>query len=288
MSWIDVLRETPALLYGATLALGLVVGSFLNVVIHRLPRMVEEDWRRACAEANGDQTTAPTMNLASPGSHCPHCGHRLRIRENIPLVSYLMLGRRCSACGAHISVRYPIVEALTAILSVTVVWKLGPGWEAAGALVLTWSLIALAAIDLDTQLLPDAITLPLLWLGLLFNLWDGFTDSRSAILGAAMGYLVLWLLFHVFRLATGKEGMGYGDFKLLALLGAWLGWQHLPQILVLSAGVGALVGGFLIFARGHDRQVAIPFGPYLASAGWIGLIWGDAINRAYLEWAGLA
>jgi leader peptidase (prepilin peptidase)/N-methyltransferase len=291
MTWVEVLKHTPALLYGATGALGLIVGSFLNVVIYRLPRMIEEDWRRACAETPGreqDAPAAPSMTLARPGSHCPHCGHPVQPLENIPLLSYLLLRGRCSACRQPIGLRYPIVEAATGLLSVVVIWQLGPGWAAAGALVLTWGLIALAAIDLDTQILPDAITLPLLWLGLLLSLGGWLSDSPSAILGAAAGYLALWSLFQLFRLLTGKEGMGYGDFKLLAMLGAWLGWQHLPQIVVLSALVGALVGGFLVLARGHDRQVPIPFGPYLAAAGWIGLLWGDAINHAYLQWAGLA
>jgi leader peptidase (prepilin peptidase)/N-methyltransferase len=291
MAWLDAITQTPSLLYGATGALGLIVGSFLNVVIYRLPRMMEEDWRRACAETLGHEQgapAAPSLTLARPGSHCPSCGHPVRPLENIPLLSYLVLGGHCSACREPIGLRYPIVEAMTGLLSVAVVWQLGPGWTAAGGLVLTWGLIALAVIDLDTQILPDAITLPLLWLGLLLSLGGWITDARSAILGAAAGYLALWGVFQLFRLLTGKEGMGYGDFKLLAVLGAWLGWQHLPQIVVLSALVGALVGGFLILVRGHDRQEPIPFGPYLAAAGWIGLLWGDAINRAYLQWAGLA
>jgi len=290
MTWLDTIMQTPALLYGATAALGLIVGSFLNVVVYRLPRMIAEDWRRACAQTLGREEelpAAPLMTLARPGSQCPRCGHAVRPLENIPVLSYLLLGGRCSACGGAIGLRYPVVEAVTGLLSVVVVWQLGPGWAAAGALALTWGLIALAAIDLDTQLLPDAITLPLLWLGLLLSLGGWLTDSRSAILGATAGYLVLWSMFQLFRLLTGKEGIGYGDFKLLALLGAWLGWQHLPQILVLSALAGALVGSFLILARGHDRQVPIPYGPYLAAAGWISLLWGDAINRAYLQWAGL-
>jgi leader peptidase (prepilin peptidase)/N-methyltransferase len=288
MSSIELLVQTPALLYVATGLFALAVGSFLNVVIHRLPRMLEVQWRRECAEteaaAGGDQRP---LSLVAPRSHCPHCGHALRPWENIPLMSYLLLRGRCSACAGPISPRYPLVETVTAVLSVLVVWRLGVGWETWAALLLTWGLIALAFIDLETELLPDVITLPLLWLGLLASLAGWFSDSHSAILGAAIGYLFLWSFFHLFRLATGKEGMGYGDFKLFALFGAWLGWQSLPQVLILSAVTGAIVGILLIVTRGHDRQVPIPFGPYLAGAGWISLLWAGDINRAYLQWSGL-
>jgi leader peptidase (prepilin peptidase)/N-methyltransferase len=290
MPWIETLAREPALLYTGTLLLGLVVGSFLNVVIHRLPRMMTEEWRRECAEVNGEAPpphAAPRLSLSSPGSRCPHCGHAIGPLENIPILSYLFLRGRCSACGGRIGVRYPLIEAITALLSIAVVWRFGPGWEAAAALVLTWGLVALAGIDLDTQLLPDAITQPLLWLGLLLSLAGLFTDPQAAILGAAAGYLSLWGVFQLFRLATGKEGMGYGDFKLLALLGAWLGWQYLPQILLGSAVVGALVGLALIASGRRGRDIPIPFGPYLAVAGWIALLWGDAINRGYMDWAGL-
>jgi leader peptidase (prepilin peptidase)/N-methyltransferase len=291
MQWYNLLEQHPPLLLVVTALFALAVGSFLNVVIHRLPRMIEEDWRRECdqgAEATDKAPAAKSMNLARPASHCPSCGHRLRALENIPLVSYLFLRGRCSACKAPISLRYPLVEAATAVLSVLVVWRFGFTWESLAALVLTWSLVALAVIDLDTQLLPDAITLPLLWLGLLLSLQGWFTDSHSAILGAALGYLSLWGIFQLFRLLTGKEGMGFGDFKLFALFGAWLGWQHLPQIILLSAVTGAVVGTLLIVTRGHDRQIPIPFGPYLAAAGWLSLMWGDAINRTYLQFSGLA
>jgi leader peptidase (prepilin peptidase)/N-methyltransferase len=288
MSSIELLVQTPALLYAATGLFALAVGSFLNVVIHRLPRMLEAQWQRECAEAGF--TTAEDqrpLSLTAPGSHCPHCGHALRPWENIPLLSYLLLRGRCSACAGPISPRYPLVEAVTALLSALVVWRLGIGWDTAAALLLTWGLIALAFIDLETELLPDVITLPLLWLGLLASLAGWFSDSHSAILGAALGYLFLWSFFHLFRLTTGKEGMGYGDFKLFALFGAWLGWQSLPQVLILSAVTGAIIGVLLIVARGHDRQVPIPFGPYLAGAGFISLLWAGDINRAYLQWAGL-
>jgi leader peptidase (prepilin peptidase)/N-methyltransferase len=290
MSWIDLLTQSPPLLYGFTALFGLAVGSFLNVVIHRLPRMIEEDWRRECDEDNRDRADDPVpkqLTLLYPGSHCPRCGHRLRPSENIPLLSYLILRGRCASCGSSIGLRYPAVELFTALLSVLVVWRFGLDWATAGALVVTWALVALSLIDFETQLLPDTITLPLLWLGLLCSLGGWFTDSQSAIVGATLGYVSLWSVFQVFRLVTGKEGMGYGDFKLLALFGAWLGWQHLPQIILISACTGALVGGFLIIARGHDRRVPIPFGPYLATAGWISLMWGDTINEGYLQWAGL-
>lgn len=290
MSLLDVLARIPALLYGITVLFGLAVGSFLNVVIARLPRMLEEDWRRECAGLPGhtDQGEALTgMSLARPKSHCPQCNHVLRPWENIPLLSYLFLRGKCSACAGRISPRYPIVEAATAILSVLVVWRFGIGWETMAALLLTWGLIALAVIDFDTQLLPDSITLPLLWLGLLLSLGGWFTDSDSAILGASLGYLSLWTVYQLFRVLTKKEGMGFGDFKLFALFGAWLGWQQLPQIILLSACVGALVGVTLILFRAHDRQVPIPFGPYLAAAGWVSLMWGETINQAYLAWSGL-
>ncbi len=291
MSWLALIEQHPLLLYGITGLFALMIGSFLNVVIHRLPKMMEHDWRQECASLTDERETAPVearLTLARPGSSCPHCGHRIRAHENIPVLSYLVLRGRCSSCGGKIGLRYPAVEVATALLSILVVWRFGIGWESAAALLLTWGLIALAVIDLDTQLLPDAITLPLLWLGLLLSLGGVFTDSHSAIVGAALGYLSLWSVFQLFRLLTGKEGMGFGDFKLFALFGAWFGWQHLPQIILLSACAGAIIGLALILARGRDSQIPIPFGPYLATAGWISLLWGDAINQAYMQWAGLA
>jgi leader peptidase (prepilin peptidase)/N-methyltransferase len=290
MAWHGLLQQHPWLLYFATLLVGLIVGSFLNVLIYRLPRIMERKWRGECAEVLGHAEENGSMerfDLVRPGSRCPHCGHKIRIWENIPLLSYLLLRGRCSACDTPISLRYPVIEAATAALSVIVVGELGLSWAGASALLLTWSLIALAAIDLDTTLLPDAITLPVLWLGLLLSLAGLFTEPQSAIIGAAFGYLSLWSLYHLFRLITGKEGMGYGDFKLFALFGAWLGWQQLPQIIILSSLVGAVIGMALILLRGHDRNVPIPFGPYLAAAGWISLVWGDELNRLYLAWFGL-
>ena len=264
--------------------LGLCIGSFLNVVIHRLPRMMEQDWLAQCAELRGETTsTAAPLSLAKPRSRCPQCGHQITALENIPLISYLLILKgKCSACSTPISPRYPIIEALTGLLSAYVAWHFGPTIQTAGALLLIWALIALAAIDLDTQLLPDSITLPLLWLGLFFNLSNTYTPLATAVIGAMAGYLALWSVFWLFKLATGKDGMGYGDFKLLAALGAWLGWPMLPAIILLSSVVGAVVGiSLIIFAR-QGRNVPIPFGPYLAAAGGIALFWGEAITERYL------
>ena len=286
----QLLQDSPTALIVATALLGLVVGSFLNVVIHRLPLMMEREWRAQLPEASGATPPAsaePPLGLVSPRSRCPHCGHGIRWHENIPVLSWLYLRGRCSACHASIGLRYPLVELATAGCSALIAWHFGFGWETAAALLLTWALIALSMIDFDHQLLPDAITLPFLWLGLVISLVPLFADSRSAILGAAAGYLVLWGIYHLFRLLTGKEGMGYGDFKLLALLGAWMGWQALPVIVILSSLVGAVVGVAMILLLGRDRQLPIPFGPYLAAAGWITLLWGDQLSGAYLRWAGL-
>jgi leader peptidase (prepilin peptidase)/N-methyltransferase len=264
--------------------LGLLVGSFLNVVIHRLPKMLDNDWRCQCAELRGEELPAgERLTLAYPRSRCPHCGHPISALENIPVVSWLALRRKCSACHAPISPRYPIIEAMSGVFCAFAAAHFGFGWAAAGALLLIWSLIALTFIDIDTQYLPDAITLPLLWLGLLLNTIGTYTDLQSAVVGAMAGYLALWSVYWAFKLATGKEGMGYGDFKLLAALGAWLGWQTLPLIVLLSSLVGALVGIALIVAAKHGRNVPIPFGPYLASAGLIALFWGKDLTLAYLR-----
>lgn len=265
--------------------LGLCIGSFLNVVIHRLPIMMEQDWLAQCAELRGEAApdTGESLTLALPRSRCPSCGHQITPLENIPLLSYLLILKgKCSGCGTRISPRYPIIESLTALLSALTVWHFGPSMQAVGALLLVWSLIALAAIDLDTQLLPDSITLPLIWLGLAFNIAATYTDLGAAVVGAMAGYLSLWSVFWLFKLFTGKEGMGYGDFKLLAALGAWLGWQMLPSIILLSSLVGALVGVALIVAARHGRNVPIPFGPYLAAAGMIALFWGQQLTERYL------
>ncbi|NJD25785.1 MAG: prepilin peptidase [Betaproteobacteria bacterium] len=276
--------EAGAGLAAAAGLLGLCIGSFLNVVIHRLPRMMEREWQAQCAEMRGDAPSTPTesLTLARPRSRCPACGHQISAWQNIPVLSYLLLRGRCAACHAPISVRYPLVEALTGLLSAYLVWRFGPTLQAAGALLLLWALIALTGIDLDTQLLPDTITLPLLWAGLLLNISGTFADLESAVLGAIAGYLSLWSVFWAFKLTTGKEGMGYGDFKLLAALGAWLGWQMLPAVILLSSVVGAIVGLTLIVAARRGRNIPIPFGPYLAAAGLIALLWGPQLNRSYL------
>ena len=263
--------------------LGLFVGSFLNVVIHRLPRMMERDWHAQAAELRGEQAPAnERFNLATPRSRCPHCGHQITMLENIPIVSYVVLRGRCAHCGAGISRRYPIVEALSALLSAYAAWHFGFGASALGALLFVWAMVALTFIDLDTQLLPDDITLPLLWLGLAFNLGTTYTELPDAVIGAMAGYLALWSVFWLFKLATGKEGMGYGDFKLLAAIGAWLGWQILPLTILLSSLVGAVVGIALIVLRRHGREIPIPFGPYLAAAGLLALYWGKPLTEAYL------
>lgn len=282
---IAFLLQEPTVFVLVAAILGLVVGSFLNVVIYRLPVMLHRTWQSQCAELSGEEVVeGEPFNLAVPASTCPHCGHHIRAWENIPVISYLIQRGRCTACGGRISLRYPVVESFTALLTVIVAWHFGFGWQACAGMALTWALIALAVIDLDHQLLPDDITLPFLWLGLLLSLAGVFVDTTDALIGAVVGYLSLWSVYHVFRLLTGKEGMGYGDFKLLALLGAWLGWQMLPLIILLSSLVGAAVGITLILVRGHDRNIPIPFGPYLAAAGWLALLWGDELTGLYLNW----
>jgi leader peptidase (prepilin peptidase)/N-methyltransferase len=280
--------------------LGLVVGSFLNVVIYRLPIMMEREWISQCAElAEGEDiisnnsapanntTDQSTFNLSTPRSRCPHCGHTITTLENIPVVSFLMLRGKCSDCGAKISARYPVIESVTALLSIVIAWHFGFSWPALAGLFFTWALIALTMIDFDHQLLPDSITLPFLWLGLGLSLWNVFINSHTAVVGAIAGYLSLWTVYWLFKLITGKEGMGYGDFKLLAMLGAWMGWKMLPVIILLSSAVGAIVGITLIFAFGRDKAAHIPFGPYLAAAGWIALLWGNDLTNAYLRYSGL-
>lgn len=290
MSLLDYLQQNSSAFLLFIGLLGLTVGSFLNVVIYRLPIMMEREWKTQCHELleTPEEADQPTFNLSIPRSRCPSCSHQIRAIENIPVLSYLFLKGRCSQCSTPISIRYPLVELATGLLSLTVAWHFGASWMCLAGLVLTWALIALSMIDFDHQLLPDSITLPFLWLGLLLSLFGLFTDPRSAIIGATAGYLSLWSLYHLFRLLTGKEGMGYGDFKLLALFGAWFGWQALPQIIVLSSFVGALIGISLVLLCGRDRSIPIPFGPYLAIAGWISLLWGDHINRTYLELSGLS
>ncbi len=275
---------SPDTLFVVAAALvGLAVGSFLNVVIHRLPKMMEAEWRAQCAELEGRAVPATgRYNLLVPRSQCPACKAQLRAIDNIPVVSWLFLRAKCARCGARISARYPIVEALTAVLSGWVALHFGWGWAGALALALVWSLIALTFIDADTTFLPDSITLPLLWLGLLANAFGVLVPLRDAVFGAAAGYLVLWSIYWLFKLATGKEGMGYGDFKLLAALGAWMGWKMLLPIVLLSSVVGAVVGIVLIVLARRGREIPIPFGPYLAAAGFIALLYGEPLARRLL------
>ena len=273
----------PAVLPWVALALGLCVGSFLNVVSHRLPKMMEREWREQCAELAGTALPpAGRYNLVVPRSACPACGARIKALHNVPVFSWLALRGRCAGCGARISARYPVIEVLAGLIGAYAAWRFGPTLAAAGAMGFGWALLALTAIDLDTQLLPDDITLPLLWAGLLINMTGAFVPLRTALIGAVAGYLALWLVYWGFKLATGKEGMGYGDFKLLAAIGAWLGWQKLPLVILLSSVVGAAVGiGLMVLAR-HGRDKPIPFGPYLAAAGLIALFWGEDIVRRWL------
>ena len=296
--------DEPAILIAAAALLGLIVGSFLNVVIHRVPRMLEAEWRAQCEEMAGrEPAPQPAYNLLVPRSHCPACKTPVRALHLIPILGWLLARGRCAACGAAVSPRYPIVEALTATLFALAAVKFGAGWPLAGVLLLIAFLVALAFIDLDTQFLPDQLTLPLVWAGLAMSLFFG--PSRDdlaatggsasgiastlppplpdAVLGAIAGYLVLWAVHHAFRLATGREGMGYGDFKLLAALGAWLGWQALLPIVLIASVAGALVGIALMVGKGHGRDHPIPFGPFLAVAGWVVLMWGDALLPAALR-----
>ena len=273
----------PAIFPWICLALGLCVGSFLNVLIYRLPKMMERDWTLQCAELRGEEAPKQdTFNLAQPRSRCPACAHPIPALENIPIASYFALGGKCSACGARISPRYPLIEALSAVASAYAAWHFGFGIAAFAAMLFLWCMIALSFIDFDTQLLPDSITQPLLWTGLLLNLGGTFVDLGSAVIGVAAGYLSLWSVYWGFRIATGKEGMGFGDFKLLAAVGAWLGWQMLPLVVLASSLVGAVFGISLMLLAKHGRNVPIPFGPYLAAAGVVALFWGQRLNQHYL------
>lgn len=285
-----VLQLSPLLLTSIIFIVGLLVGSFLNVVIYRLPIMMNRGWKKECTEylelepAEGDDEV---FNLTLPLSRCPGCDTPIKPYQNIPVVSYIFLRGKCAQCKAHISLRYPLIEAFTGILSAIVAWHFGYGVELLFALLLTWSLVALSFIDIDHQLLPDSINFPLLWGGLFLSLFSIYTDAHSSIIGALAGYLSLWTVYQAFKLITGKEGMGYGDFKLLAVFGAWIGWQYLPLIILLSSIVGAVIGVSMIILVKKDKNIPIPFGPYLAVAGWIALLWGDKINSHYLQFIGL-
>ena len=290
-SIITALQQNTVLFIASSALLGLLVGSFLNVVIYRLPKMLEKEWHSQCQQLLYPEKepieNGKRFNLLLPASSCPKCGHKIRAWENIPVISYLLLRGKCAGCGTSISPRYPIIELICGIITAIAAWHFGFGWQALAAMVLGWALIVLTMIDFDHQLLPDNITQPLLWLGLLLSLATVFVDIQTSLIGAAAGYLALWSVYWLFKLVTGKEGMGYGDFKLLAVLGAWMGWQMLPVIILLSSIVGAVVGITLILLRGRDRNIPIPFGPYLAAAGWLALIWGNEINQNYLGLAGL-
>lgn len=285
MTLIALLQQQPWFFIALTAFFGSAVGSFLNVVIHRLPRMLEIQWKQECREFLGvpaeENVEQPSYNLLFPSSHCPNCNIKIHPLHNIPLFSYLWLRGRCAHCHAPIAWRYPLVELASGILSALVAWHYGFGEPALYALLFTWALLCLTLIDLEHQLLPDIIVLPLLWLGLLISLRDVFVDSHAAIIGAAAGYLALWSIYHAFRLATGKEGMGHGDFKLLATLGAWAGWKTLPMVILLSSLVGAVIGIGLIIFAGRGRNAPMPFGPFLAAAGWIALLWGQSLIELY-------
>ncbi len=290
----ELFAESPILFVAVVFAFCLVIGSFLNVVIYRLPVMMERDWREQCAEIakTPPENELPTgrFDLVAPRSRCPSCGTLIKAWQNIPVISYLLLGGRCANCKESISARYPVVEMLTAILAGVCAWRFGASVEAVMAIGLTLALIPIALIDADTQLIPDSIVLPLMWVGLAMSLWHPvagadtlFIAPRDAIVGALAGYLSLWSVYQLFKLVTGKEGMGYGDFKLLAALGAWLGWQQLHIIILMSAVVGAIVGISLMVFRKHERSVPIPFGPYLAGAGWLTMVWGDTIQNTIFD-----
>lgn len=287
---LDLLAQYPAFFFSFVFVISLMVGSFLNVVIYRVPVMMERSWQREYQEyfnneeSSESQQTEETFNLIKPDSTCPKCGHKIRAWENIPVISWLFLRGKCSNCKTPISIRYPLVELLTAVLSVWIAAHFGFGPEALLGIVITWVLVALTFIDADKMLLPDELTLPLLWLGLGASVFTVFVPPSTAIIGAAVGYLSLWSVYWLFKLVTGKEGMGYGDFKLLAALGAFVGWQGLPIIIILSSLVGAIVGITLIALRRNESSQAIPFGPYLAVAGWLTLMYGETIQQAYLAW----
>jgi leader peptidase (prepilin peptidase)/N-methyltransferase len=289
----ELFTQAPAVFIAVAFAFALMIGSFLNVVIYRLPLMMQRDWREQCDELSKEPAPAlpeGKFNLVVPRSRCPSCGAAIKAWQNIPVLSYLLLGAQCSNCQKSISVRYPLVETMTAVLAAICAWHFGFGWEALMAIGLSFALVAISLIDADHQIIPDSIVMPLMWAGLIMSLLHPlagadtlFIAPQDAVVGAVAGYLSLWSVYQLFKLITGKEGMGYGDFKLLAALGAWLGWQALPTIILMSAVVGAVIGIALIVFRGRDRQIPIPFGPYLAAAGWITMLWGETIKNAYLD-----
>ncbi len=289
--FITLMNHSPVFFYGITFVFSLMIGSFLNVVIFRLPKMLEQGWKRECREFLADEVSTPTntgdeeiITLSTPSSTCPSCQHKIRFYENIPLISWLFLRGKCSQCQSKISLRYPLVELATAILSVVIAANYGVTFTTLMLLVLTWGLICLTLIDYDHMLLPDQLTLPLLWLGLLVNINGAIVPLSDAVIGAVAGYMSLFSVFWLFKLVTGKEGMGHGDFKLVAVFGAWIGWQLLPLLILMASAVGAIIGISLMVFKNHQREQAIPFGPYLAIAGWITLIWGNGIWSWYLSY----
>ncbi|MFT4822379.1 MAG: leader peptidase (prepilin peptidase)/N-methyltransferase [Halioglobus sp.] len=286
---LEALNQHPWMLATALLFMGLIVGSFLNVVIYRLPIMMESQWRKDCCELLEveEKQAERKINLAVPNSHCPKCGDAIKAWQNIPVLSYLVLAGKCYNCQAKISIRYPIIELISGVMTLSLMLYFDASLALLGAMLFTWALITLTMIDVDQQLLPDDITLPLLWLGLLLNVNGTFVSLESAVIGAAAGYLSLWSVFWLFKLLTGKDGMGYGDFKLLAALGAWMGWQAIPLIVLLSSVVGAIVGIALMVLQRRGKDIPIPFGPYLAMAGWISLLWGDELIALYLGATGI-
>lgn len=283
MNIIELFQQNSGIFYTFVILIGLSVGSFLNVVIYRFPLMLENDWKSQCRELlELDNKSEAVITLSKPASTCPQCGHKIRVWENIPLISYLLLKGKCSSCNTPISIQYPLIELLTAILSISVAIKFGVSWQTVFGLLLTWSLVAMSVIDIHKQILPDDITLPVLWLGLIISIFTIFTNPVDSIIGAATGYLVLWSVYQLFKLVTGKEGMGFGDFKLLALFGAWFGWQLIPLTIILSSATGAIIGISMIAFNKLDKNNPIPFGPYLAIAGWISMMWGHQILAWYL------
>lgn len=283
---IDIFTIYPVIFLSFIFVLGLLIGSFLNVVIHRLPIMMEKDWKDQCCdllEIKQEESQEESYNLIVPRSRCPHCQHPISAMENIPIISYLFLKGKCKNCKTSISIRYPLIELVTALVSVAVAYTFGPSIQTFFALILSWALIALTMIDFDHQLLPDDITFPLLWLGIGISFFGLFTNLGASVLGAIFGYGSLWLVYIVFKLVTGKQGMGHGDFKLLGMFGAWLGYQYLPLIIVMSSLVGAIIGIILVIFYSHDRAKPIPFGPYLAIAGWICLLWGQELLSTYYQ-----
>ncbi|QQD19083.1 prepilin peptidase [Spongiibacter nanhainus] len=284
----DLLTEHPFVSYTLITIVSLMLGSFFNVVIYRLPKMMEAQWRRDCLELSGEEPSEDdNFNLALPHSHCPKCQAPVKAWQNIPVVSYILLRGRCASCRAPIGLRYPVIEAATAILAVLAFAVFGLSLHGAAIAVFCWLLLIMTVIDIDHQLLPDSLTLPLLWLGLAFHSVTATIPLTDAVWGAMAGYLSLWSVYWLFKLLTGKEGMGYGDFKLLAALGAWMGWQVLPLIIILSSLVGAVLGGLTLALSGQGRSTPMPFGPYLAGAGLIAMFWGDTLLNAYLQFAGL-